>query len=51
MGQRIGQYLVTGKIAEGGMGVVYMARQERPDREALQEARGDRLSRPLSRPG
>ncbi|MBN1995386.1 MAG: protein kinase [Anaerolineae bacterium] len=33
IGQTIGQYKVTGKIGEGGMAVVYRARQESLDRD------------------
>src|SRR5262245_46063003 len=33
IGQKLGQYLLTAKIGEGGMGVVYRARDEELNRE------------------
>lgn len=47
LGQSLGRYTITGKIGEGGMGVVYEARDTRLDRRvAIKFLRADALTDP-----
>ncbi len=49
-GMQLGAYAITGRIGHGGMGVVYTARQQRPNRDvALKVIRPELASRSMLR--